>query len=150
MKKLMLLLVCAAGWSCDDLGFGVRTPSDLERAAIRWERSRPDAYVYSIERLCYCPHWGPVRVTVLGDSVVSRVYAGSNEPIPGYLLDAFPSVDGLFDLLVEAYEAEAHEIRAAYDPATGVPIDFWIDYSEMTADEEVGMRVTEAVTGIMP
>lgn len=27
----------------------------------------------------------------------------------------------------------------------GLPLDFWIDYLEAAADEELGMRVTEAV-----
>jgi hypothetical protein len=150
MKKPMVLLVCAAAWACSDLGFGLRTATDLERAATQWTRGRPDDYVYAVERLCFCPHWGPVRVTVRGDSVVSRVFAGSGDPIPDHLRDAFPSVDGLFEMLTEAYEEEAHEIRATYDARSGVPVDFWIDYSEMTADEEVGMRVTEAVTGFAP
>jgi hypothetical protein len=28
---------------------------------------------------------------------------------------------------------------------SGVPFEFWIDYSEFTADEELGFVVTEAV-----
>jgi hypothetical protein len=27
-----------------------------------------------------------------------------------------------------------------------VPLDFWIDFDETVADEELGMQVTEAVT----
>ena len=145
-----MLLVCGAAWACSDLGFGVRLPTDLERALVRWERGRPDDYVYAVERICFCPYWGPVRITVLGDSVVSRVFVGSGDPVPDDLAAAFPSVDGLFELLVDAYERDADEVRATYDAASGVPLDFWIDYAENTADEEVGMRVTEEVARLMP
>jgi hypothetical protein len=54
-------------------------------------------------------------------------------------------VDGLFDVLRDAMNEGAHEIRVTYNPANGVPIDFWIDYSENTADEELGFIVTESV-----
>ena len=54
-------------------------------------------------------------------------------------------MEGLFDLLRAAIEGGAHTIDVTYHPALGVPIDFWIDYLENVADEEVGMRVTEAV-----
>ncbi|MDZ7778429.1 MAG: DUF6174 domain-containing protein [Gemmatimonadota bacterium] len=43
-------------------------------------------------------------------------------------------------------ERDAHSISATYDPETGVPIDFFIDYEENVDDEELGMRVTEPVT----
>jgi hypothetical protein len=35
-----------------------------------------------------------------------------------------------------------------YDVETGVPIEFWIDYAENIADEELGFRVTESVASL--
>lgn len=144
---LLSLLLCSSLGGCADLGFDVRTLTDLERAQRRWERWRPDSYVYSIERLCFCPieYRGPVRVRVDGDDVVERTYIDTGQPVPAALADGFPAVDGLFVILASAFDEDAHEVRVSYDPESGVPVDFWIDYDEMMADEELGFRVTEEV-----
>ncbi|MEQ1854858.1 MAG: DUF6174 domain-containing protein [Longimicrobiales bacterium] len=152
MRVLVLLVVCAGLGGCSDLGFGARTLTDLEEAARTWERTRPSSYVYAVERLCFCPveYRGPVRVRVQGDSVVERVFVDTGDPVPSAYADVFPPVEGLFEILSDAYEGDAHEIRVTYDSATGVPLDFWIDYMEMAADEELGMRVTEGVVTAVP
>jgi hypothetical protein len=144
MRPLLVLLVgcCAAG--CSDLGFDVRSLTDLEKARARWERESLGPYVYAVERLCYCPveSMGPVRVVVAGSSV-TRTYVDTGDPVPPSMEHLFPTVEGLFDILREAYAEEAEEVRVTYDEDFGFPADFWIDYEEMMADEELGMRVTE-------
>jgi hypothetical protein len=62
------------------------------------------------------------------------------------LAELFPDVDGLFDILEDAFQRGAHSIEATYDPETGVPVEFFIDYIENAIDEELEMRVTEPVT----
>ena len=120
--------------------------SDLERARLRWETTGPSDYTYVIRRLCFCAYVGPVRVTVENDAVVSVVPTGPEEP-PFELDEAsFPGVDGLFDILEDAVERDAHSITATYDTVTGVPLEFFIDYMEFAVDEELGMEVTEPVT----
>ncbi len=54
----------------------------------------------------------------------------------------------MFDVLEDAIARDAHSISATYDPDTGVPVEFFIDYQENVADEELGMRVTEPVTAL--
>lgn len=129
--------------ACDTLG-PVR--SDLERARIRWEATGLSDYTYAVRRLCFCTYVGPARVTVENGAVVSVVPLGDEEP--PFELDAacFPGVDGLFDILEDAVARDAHSITATYDTVTGVPTSFFIDYEEMTADEELGMEVVEPVT----
>ncbi|MBM4183134.1 MAG: hypothetical protein FJ207_02800 [Gemmatimonadetes bacterium] len=152
MRIVSLLVGCALLAGCSDLGFDVRSLTDLERARSRWERTRPNAYVYAIERLCFCPveYIGPVRVRVQGDTVLERVYVDSGSPVPSGVADFFPTVDGLFAILADAYSDDADDVRVTYDPVTGVPVDFFIDYMEMAADEELGMRVTEDVVATGP
>ncbi len=146
MRPLLVLLGCWCAAGCTDLGVDVRSLTDLERAEARWEegRSRWTAgYSYIIERMCYCPieSMGPVHVDVR--SPVRRQYSGTGNPVPPSLEHLFPTVEGLFDILRDAYAEEAHEVRVTYDPELGFPVDFWIDYEEMMADEELGMRVVE-------
>jgi hypothetical protein len=149
MRYVLLTVACASLGSCD-LGFGIRTLTDLEQAQRRWEGSRPESHVFAIERLCFCPvgYRGPVRVRVHADVVVERTYVDTGQPVPASYAEAFPSVDGLFEVLIEAYRDDADEVRVTYDPQSGVPLDFWIDYMEMAADEELGFRVTEEVTAV--
>jgi len=121
---------------------------DLEANQARWDSSGPGSYVYGVERLCFCgvEYRGPVRVTVVDGSAVEHVYIDSGLVVPPVVAQAFPTVDGLFSLLRSAIEGDAAEVNVTYDPTLGVPLDFWIDYNLMIADEELGIQVTEAVT----
>jgi hypothetical protein len=152
LKIAGTLALCALLAGCSELGFDVRTLTDLERAQTKWERTRPESYVYAVQRLCFCPtdYIGPVRVRVQGHDVLERTYVDSGDPVPAAYADAFPTVDGLFAILADAYADDADDVRVTYDPVTGVPVDFFIDYLEMAADEELGMRVTEDVATTGP
>jgi hypothetical protein len=136
-----------AGTAC-----GTTTPSDgpfadLERAERAWARAELGSYEYAVERLCFCAPdgRGPVRVRVEDGVVTRRAYVASGEPVPDPLADAFPTVEGIFELLRAALDSGAHSVSVTYDPGLGVPVELFIDYQEMTADEELGMRVTEEV-----
>jgi len=128
-------------------------PSDareraLDDAQARWEALGPSSYVYAVMRQCFCPieFLGPARLTVEDGVVVSRIYVGSGDPVPpGY---DFPAVDGLFDVIRSALADDADEILATYDPDLGIPLEIWIDFERMAADEEIGWTVTEEVTAL--
>ena len=133
---------------CDDEGPGAQALRDLTNARARWARVGPDDYRYAIRRLCFCgpEAIGPVRVTVSAGEATARVYVDGGEPVPGSLAPLFPTVDGVFQILVDAFEDGAYRIDVVYDPETGVPLDVFIDYEENVADEELGFEVTEVVT----
>lgn len=139
----VLLLTLLALSACDVVTLG---RSELERARALWEATGPDDYTYAVKRLCFCGYLGPVRVTVEDGAVVSIVPVGDEEAPFELTEDYFPGVDGLFDILEDAVERDAHAITATYDPETGVPVSFYIDYEEQAADEELGMEVTEPVS----
>jgi hypothetical protein len=145
MKRLFVLLGCLAATACSDLGFDVRSLTELERAEARWERSGPESYVYAVQRICFClvEETGPVRVRVEDGVAVEWTYVASGDPLPQTARARFPTVDGLFDILRDAYAEDAHDIVVSYDPHLGYPSEFSIDYDEQVADEELGMRVTE-------
>lgn len=131
---------------------GVTGPEDARLAALeehlaRWESAGPPSYVYAIERMCFCApvSLGPVRIRVENRHVVERVYVATGLAVAPDLAAEFPAVEGLFDVLRSAIERRADRIDVTYDSVLGLPLDFWIDYSEMAIDEELGMSVTEAV-----
>ena len=121
---------------------GVR--SELEENRDRWEEGRPTRYAVTIERNCFCTPdgRGPVTVTVDGPAVTARVYSDSGEPVPDGLAHVFPSIDGLFDFVLDALDRDAHEVRVTYDAGTAIPISVSVDYEENAIDEEVGFTVT--------
>jgi len=143
---LWLALLVPGPAACTD--GGPELENHVERLAEHrglWQSTRPAAYTYAVERLCYCLLPGPVRVIVREGAATERVYVETGDPVPQELADLYPTVDGLFDLLAQAFGSGAHEVDVSYDPTTGVPVDFWIDYEENVADEELGMRVVELV-----
>jgi hypothetical protein len=144
MRLLRVVLVLGAA-ACGDSGVDIRTLTELEEAEERWERDGLDSYRYEVRRMCYCPlEWiGPVRVVVAPEGV-TRTYVDTGQPVPESVGEAFPTVEGLFDILREAYANGAHQVEVTYDPSLGYPTEFGIDYQEMLADEELGMRVTGA------
>lgn len=138
----IVLLLAVGGCGILDPVSGRR--AELEQNRERWEATRPPAYTMVIERQCFCTveARGPVRVTVQGTIPTQRVYPASGEAVSAELAPFFPTVDGLFGVLLDAYDRNAHEVRVTYDEDTGIPVDLWIDYEENTADEELGFSVT--------
>lgn len=133
-------------------GCGGLTPpegslAELEAATQRWTANRPATYQYGVRRICFCGTevTDPVRVTVTGNTVTSRVYIASGQPVPANWEDLFPTVDGLFDVLRAAIDQNAHSISVMYDASNGVPLDFSIDYAVNIADEELAFTVVETV-----
>ena len=128
-------------------GSGTAPELELTRNLARWQESRPASYVYALERLCFCAGFGVARVTVEDAEVIDVAWVdpeaqGAQQPSA----NEFPSVDGLFEILAEAMGRDAHVIEVTYDPVSGVPMEFFIDYVEHAVDEELRMRVTEPVS----
>lgn len=143
MPAVLGALAFASG--CGDLGPGLDgLAGEVDRQRQIWEAHAPDAYVVELERLCFCGEAarGPVRVTIQGGGVVSRVYVASGDTVPQEFSDLFPPVDGLFDILQEAVDRPAANVDVTWDPIWGSPATFFIDYSVNIADEELGFRVT--------
>lgn len=108
-----------------------------------WEAGRPAAYVYELERVCFCGEEarGPVRMLVNGSDVVSRTYVATGAAVPSAFAQLFPPVDGLFDILDDALDRGAATVQVTWDDASGLPLEAFIDYAENIADEELGFRI---------
>jgi hypothetical protein len=143
--KCNVLLLAAAIPAASCSGAGLDPELELARNQAKWEATGPSSYVYAVERLCFCAFFGAARVTVTDGAVTSVSWVApdgqSVEPSP----DLFPGVAGLFEILADAMARDAHSIDVTYDPVTGAPTEFFIDYVEHMADEELGMRITEPV-----
>lgn len=132
---------------CADLGPRNHDLLEEVRAQRRaWEAWRPASYVYEVERLCFCGvEWrGPVRVRVDAGQVVGQEYVDGGESVTSAAAPWFPGVEGLFDILEDALDRDAHQVQVTWDPVSGAPQDFWIDYDANIADEEQGYRIVSA------
>lgn len=145
-----VLLVAGAMVACDSVGPGDGPLDELARNRALWEQAEPTDYSYAINRLCFCGFEarGPARVVVQNGVVVEQVYVDTGDPVVTQFADLFPAVEGLFDILESAYQQDAADVQVTYDPDTGVPIDFSIDYIANAADDEVGYAVTESVQAL--
>lgn len=109
-----------------------------------WESQHFDDYALTYQISCFCPPLarGPFEVVVRDGAVVSVQYEG--EPIEPEGLQIY-TVDDLFGLLDDAFEREAENINVTYDAELGYPVEFFIDYSQGIADEELGATVLALV-----
>lgn len=137
-----LLSITAA--ACDSpFGLGDGDGERLEDNRARWAARGFESYDLTVQRLCFCGSVEPVRVEVRNGQPVSVVVAGTGEPV--LMPASFPTVPGLFDIVEDAIERDAHELHVEYDPDRGVPVRIEIDYNENTVDEEVTWVVISLV-----
>lgn len=143
-RRTLLLAVALTAAGCGILEPGGGLRGELDDNRERWESLRPASYAVVVERLCFCgvEARGPVRVLVQGTIPTERTYTDSGVVVSAELAPFFPTIDGLFDVLADALDRDAHEVSVTYDEETGIPVDVWIDYEENTADEELGFAVT--------
>lgn len=111
--------------------------AELSDARRRWLDRGPASYSMDIFRSCECtPEMtGPVVVNVQNRTVQSRLYR-SGGTVPVNLVAAFPDVEGLFALIADAQQRNAHRLEVRYDTELGYPAWLVIDYDRAVADDE--------------
>ena len=121
------------------------TQAQLLRAESRWERSSIRAYTFTIAWSCFClPEYvAEVDVEVqdgqvLNLSFVDPKFAGQEVPNP----ERFRTIDGLLAVVQGAIDSDAASIRADFHEQLGYPVEVFIDYEAMMADEEQGFSVS--------
>jgi hypothetical protein len=139
LSILALTVACSTGTEPGNLR--------LEVAAhrIKWTAARPAEYTYALARYCFCSpaEQGPVRVRVVGDSVVSRTYVETGDTVVSADARFFPDVDGLFQVVEDAVASGADKIHITWDDHRGFPSLISIDYVAHAADDEIALEVTE-------
>ena len=118
---------------------------ELNRSRRQWEAAAIEDYRLVARRLCYCGTEviEPVVVEVSGGEPVSRTYQATGQPVPEQFEELWPTMDGVFAIVQNAIDREAHRIDVEYDPALGFPTSIAIDYLEHAIDEEMRFDVIE-------
>ena len=110
-----------------------------------WASQGLTDYTFSVRRVCYCQFVGDGRVTVK-EGVITGVTELASEVTRDP--ETFRTIDGLFDLVQDAYDRDAHEVQVEFDPSRGYPTRIWIDYVLMIADEKMGFTLLSDVTAL--
>lgn len=121
--------------------------AELERSRRLWREQGVDDYELVLERLCFCPPElvEPVVVDVRDGRITAVVVAETGVPVDPELAGFFPDVEGLFDVIEDAIDRDAHAVAVTFDPDTGVPLAIDIDYDAQIADEELSFRVLDLI-----
>ena len=136
LTTLLLLGACASPTTPEN---------DLADYRTLWEAQRLTDYTFDVVRNCFCLARADVRVTVKG-GVITGVTELASEV--AHDPELFRTVDGLFDLVQDAYDRDAHEVQVDFNSSRGYPIRIWIDYVEMMQDEEMGFTLLSDVTAL--
>lgn len=125
-------------------GCGVLGPAgqgDLNAARRTWEASGLRNYDFTFRWECFCAYTQPVRIFVHDGTIGYVTETATGDPVPD-AAEKFNTVDGLFDIIQDAIDRNAHSITVTYDPDRGFPVTVRIDYEEFAVDEEMGFTIS--------
>ena len=128
-------------------------PQELTNSEKLWNDQGLENYDFTLERQCFCPEdWrGPINIEVRNGAAVSITYVSSGAAVTEGKFDKADTIDKLFTMLKNAYagkgdyEQKADAISVTYDAQMGYPKPFFIDVSQMMANEEQGYTVTNLI-----
>lgn len=147
MLRIIAVVSCAAlvgTAGCSVHGSGGEEFDRLADNRRMWEQQQIEDYSYVLRRDCFCgPDVStPVRIIVADGVRVSATYVDSGDAVPDELLQYFPAVPGLFELLEDAL-ARADRVTVDYHATLGYPVEVTIDYEIYVSDDEMAIMATE-------
>lgn len=81
-------------------------------------------------------------IGVRDGAVLSVAYQDSETHLDAPDTTTYPTIRALFDVLTEADERNAVQVRVSFNADFGYPEDVYIDYAANIADEELSFTVT--------
>lgn len=139
-------LLCLGALGCESTT-GPDDPLEGERERLaqargQWQSQGLSDYRFTFRRICFCapPVTDPVVVSVRRGAIVAveRVADGAPQDPAFYY-----TIEGIFELLEDAIDQGAHQVRVEYDPARGYPTSAYIDRNFQIADEELGLTASD-------
>ena len=138
-----LIFAVVAVASCNDAVSPDRGALELHLG--RWTASGVVSYQYRFERSCFCApdDTRPVLIRVDADSIVSIQDALTGEVLDQSVFDRYPTVGGLFEIILDAIELQAQQLEVRYHEQFGYPTRIVIDYRAQISDEELFIEARE-------
>jgi hypothetical protein len=118
---------------------------EIEIAKKTWEAAGIKYYRADIERICFCPP--PARYTmVVEDGVITRII-DSETGEETEQRNGYTTVDELFDWLLQVAPQNPEKLDLEFHPELGYPTLIDYNQSDMIADEELFIRITDLQQG---
>ena len=146
VASVLAAILLLASLACGD-STGPEMDRLSEQRAL-WEAQGLQNYTYDVQRVCFCPFREGVRVTVSNGSVAGATDLATGEVLEPSEVQFYLTIDGLFDLVQNAYDRNAHEVQVEFDPSRGYPTRIYIDYLENVIDEELGFTLLGEVRAL--
>ena len=113
--------------------------TDLSRLQAQrnlWEKQNIKAYSIAQQMHCFCP----VELVAIFEVTVSngQIIQVDGEPYTPEQHAHLKSIDETFAYLESRLQDTPDHFTIEYEATYGFPLDFYIDQSEMMADEEIG------------
>jgi len=138
--RILLLVVPLLVAACGDIFGPGSEQSQLETNRQRWRATGVTSYTFTVSTLCFCAVTGPVRVTVVNDSVVSATQTSNGQSVnPAWM----PTIERLFDFIARGIDEHAVVLDVTYDASLGFPSKITYDGSFAIADEEITYTVSD-------
>jgi hypothetical protein len=120
----------------------VKPRADYESNIAKWESSRPENYSFTLQRSGFIGGDArkPVNLIINGNTIVdARFSDGSKALVPEYNQ---LNINDLFKTIDNALDNNAAKVDVKYNADTGIPESIFIDRSEMIADEELYLSIS--------
>lgn len=144
---LILIIGMVAGVLALSGAFSPDTANNTrpETPQALWESQDIDSYRYTLQLGCFCPPEvrEPVVIEVINGETASITYAADGTAANPEWFDNYDTVDKLFNVINTAEAQNPARSDITYDETYGVPLSVSIDISEMMADEEIYITVSD-------
>jgi hypothetical protein len=140
---LALLLLFQA---CQIAGPDEPGTSSVAEHKAKFDARYSATYSFNVMRGCFCANGGEHWVQVVDGEVVAAVRVFDQKPVPADQLEWLETMDEVFDM-IERAESEADRIDVTWSEL-GYPAEFFIDWIEEAADDEMGMTISNVVPGV--
>ena len=109
-----------------------------------WAGQNIDSYRFDLEIGCFCLRemTRPVTIEVVDGNVASITYLDDGTAADPQVFTRFATIDQLFERLAEKKAENPVKFDVTYDETNGIPLTATIDVSEMIADEELWLTVS--------
>ncbi|MFZ0544818.1 MAG: DUF6174 domain-containing protein [Candidatus Promineifilaceae bacterium] len=148
--KPVLLIVFVAAVAVTALALSgtfsgiLTTPNTPDTPQALWESQEINSYRYTLQVGCFCMTdlTRPVTIEVQNGEVASITYADDGSTADPALFERYDSIGKLFAVISDAESQNPSQLDVTYDETYGVPLSVSIDISEMIADEELYLQVS--------
>jgi len=93
-----------------------------------------------VQKTCFCPHQEQKQIIVKNDVLTEAKFIPSNTPIENKSKEK--TITAYFDIIQDALDKNAHQVKVVYDKTYGFASSVSIDYDAQMADEEIYYTLT--------